>query len=299
MGSFCIAVRDDDTSFWTAPWELETLYGKFFKKGLKLSLAVIPYAWRQVNAGVESEFFIDVNSGRRFIYENGSLVDYLKEKLREGKIEIMQHGYDHAYGVYLEEKKKEFLTKDVREYMRVTGVRNYKYLPECIFKSVEELKNDLRLGKEILEDTFQVKVRTFVPPGNALSKEAVKIIADLGMNISGIIERKFNRPLSVRSVMNYVKRIIWKMRYNRPYPFVMNYGTHKELVAYAFTPSSNYEGLIEALNFCRRKRAPFVLATHYWEVLRDGKLRKKFFSFLGELEVDRVLLLYQVISGSS
>ena len=38
------AIRDDDTSYWTSVSELQELYGDYLAKGLKLSLAVIPYS---------------------------------------------------------------------------------------------------------------------------------------------------------------------------------------------------------------------------------------------------------------
>ena len=289
-----VAIRDDDTSFWTNPKEIESLYGKFLKEGGKISLAVIPYSWKQVNMGIEKEFFIDKSMGRKPIYENRELVDYLLEKIREGQIEIMQHGFDHSYGVYFK-GEKYFLTKDIREYMIRYNVENYQYLPECVFKSEEELKTDLKLGKELLEDTFKVKVRVFVPPGNALSKESVNIVAKLGMNISGIIEKRFNRLFSLKSVLNYARRVWWKIRYNKPYPFVIDYGTHKELVAYAFTPSTDFRKFLGIFEFCMKQKAPFVLATHYWEILGNKTLGKKFFSFLWELQNVEFLFLSQIL----
>ena len=51
MGNFFVAIRDDDTSFWTKPEELERLYAWFFERGGKVSLAVIPYSWKQINPG--------------------------------------------------------------------------------------------------------------------------------------------------------------------------------------------------------------------------------------------------------
>ena len=277
MRNFRVAIRDDDTSFWTKPEDLESVYGDFFQRGGKVSLAVIPCSWKQVNAGIEPEFYIDKNSGRRFIYENKSLVDYLKEKLKEGKIEIMQHGYDHCYGVEYK-GKIEFMDKKTRENLKEE--KNYKYLPECIYKSPSQLEKDLKEGKEILEDTFGIKIKVFVPPGNALSADAVKIIAKLGMHISGIIERTMNRPLSFRTILNYTKRIYWKLRFNHPYPFVMDYGTHKELTAYALTPSTNFKRLLSTYELCLKVKAPFVLATHYWEVLRHPFLQKEFSKIL-------------------
>ena len=203
----------------------------------------------------------------------------------------MQHGYDHIYGVKYN-GKIEFLDKNVREKLK--KCKSYQYLPECLYKSASELEKDLKEGKEILEDTFKVKVKVFVPPGNAISKEGVKIVAKLGLHISGIMEKSMNRPINVRTLVNYAKRIYWKLKNNLPYPFVMDYGTHKELVAYALTPSTDLDRFYKVFNLCKKINAPFVLATHYWEVLRNGFLFAELKNFLAAVNLASIRFVREI-----
>ncbi len=292
MKKVFIAIRDDDINFWTKPNDLEKLYGDFFNKGGKVSLAVIPYSWKQVNPGVESAFYIEKDIGRKYIFENKELVDYLTEKIKENRIEIMLHGFDHVYGVKFNGEVR-FLDKLTREEINQTKVK-YEFIPECIYKSPEELEKDLRMGKQILEDTFGIEIKVFVPPGNALSKDCVGIVAKLGMNISGIVGKTFNRPLSLKSLINFSKKIYWRVRYGLPYPFVMDYGTHKELVAYALTPATNIKKLEQIYEMCKNLKAPFTISTHYWEVLKNETLLQTFKKFLEKLDISRVTFLKDI-----
>jgi hypothetical protein len=60
----------------------------------------------------------------------------------------------------------------------------------------------------------------------------------------------------------------------------MDYGTHKELCAYGLVPGIIYEELKEQFEFCKKVNAPFVLATHYWEVLKNNNLKDIYIQFL-------------------
>jgi hypothetical protein len=85
-------VRDDDTSFFTTPDELECAYGEATQWG-PVSLAVIPYCRAGLSKGVPGKF-----RGRwstHPLHENGALVRYLRAGVSEGRFEIMLHGYYH------------------------------------------------------------------------------------------------------------------------------------------------------------------------------------------------------------
>src|SRR5690242_7142384 len=87
---FCI--RDDDTSFFTAPEELEAAYGKISRLG-PISLAVVPFHRAGTSKAVPERF-----RGRWTVHplhENSHLVEYLRERVAERKFEIMLHGYHH------------------------------------------------------------------------------------------------------------------------------------------------------------------------------------------------------------
>ena len=124
-----LAIRDDDTSYWTDPDDLDYIYGKYIRQGIKLSLAVVPESYRLVFPGDRRKFYIVKE--KHFVYENKRLVDYLRPYVLSGQIEIMLHGYDHSYCVQINGKHM-FLDMDARAAIGENVPDNM--LPECIYK---------------------------------------------------------------------------------------------------------------------------------------------------------------------
>src|SRR3954453_22812476 len=87
---FCI--RDDDTSFFTSPDDLEGVYGEISRVG-PVSLAVVPFH-RAGTSGCVPE-----RSRLRWtvhpLHENRELVEYLRIGISKGRFEIMLHGSHH------------------------------------------------------------------------------------------------------------------------------------------------------------------------------------------------------------
>ena len=82
-------IRDDDISFLTRPQDLVSAWGWFLEKGqAKLNLAVIPF--------VERGEFEPSIKGVCPLGDNTELVEFVKDGIVRGKIEIMLHGFDHA-----------------------------------------------------------------------------------------------------------------------------------------------------------------------------------------------------------
>ena len=87
---FCI--RDDDTSFFTTPDELEHAYGEVTQWG-PVSLAVVPFHRAGTSKAVPEKF-----RGRGSVHPlhgNRPLVEYLRAGVSKGSFEIMLHGYHH------------------------------------------------------------------------------------------------------------------------------------------------------------------------------------------------------------
>ena len=87
---FCI--RDDDTSYFTAPDDLDAAYGEITKWG-PVSLAVVPFHRAGDSKGVPEKY-----RGRWTVHplhENMDLVQYLRTAVAAGRFEIMLHGYYH------------------------------------------------------------------------------------------------------------------------------------------------------------------------------------------------------------
>jgi hypothetical protein len=113
----------------------------------------------------------------------------------------------------------------------------------------------------------------FVPPSNQIGKDGVRAVEAAGLDMSALMGRRLDRPLSMHYMASYVRRWAFRVLRGRPYPWVLNLGGHKELVAYSLTRSSSFEGLRDSLAFCFARGAPFVVATHHWEMAEHSVLR--------------------------
>ncbi|MCM8832183.1 MAG: DUF2334 domain-containing protein [Candidatus Omnitrophica bacterium] len=282
------AIRDDDTNFFTKPEELEKIYKEIWAKNIPVSLSVIPFAVKSYNSGDWDNFYQDtIQNG---IGNNKELVYFLIEKLKEKKISIMLHGFSHQYKVSENKTSMPILaTKENLEKLKKNRIAKKLYwYGEYTWKPYEQLKKETKEGKEYLEDLFHTKITVFVPPSNDISKHGVKAISECGLNISGTMYlSRFNRPINYYSVKNWLLKLWWRIRYNKVYPYVMDYGSHKELCAYGLVPGVSFEQLKEQFEFCFVKNAPFVLAVHYWELNSDYTLFFKNFIFFVLQEVSQ------------
>ncbi|MDM1009637.1 DUF2334 domain-containing protein [Clostridium perfringens] len=238
------AIRDDDTSYFTTPEELEKAYN-FIKKGT-VSLSVVP---KTVSVHKDDIFPYGkgINKGFYSISDNSVLVDYLRQGCKLGNYEILLHGYTH-------------------EYKKI----NNKWIAEMKWKSEEIIQKELKTAKEELEKLFCIKIKVFVAPNNSIDKKAIAVIENLKMDYSGIILHS-DRKKNFRYFMNYIRR--WGIRIikNIPYPGILDYGKHKELVAYTL---DSFERLKYEYKCCKRKNVPFVIYTHYWQINNDPEKKK-------------------------
>lgn len=275
------AIRDDDVSYWTKPEELENLYKPIWSKGIPVSLSLIPFSIKSENLGDFDKFYQDEEF--RHIGDNKELVYFIREKQREKLVCLMMHGYTHQYKVALDKNSEQkTATKDVLDEMRkVKKGRELYWIGEYRWKRYEQLLIETKIGKEYLEDIFKTKIKVFVPPSNDISREGVRAVSENRLNlVSSISIREINRPLTIYTFINWAKNVLWRLVYGRKFPFVMNYGTHKEVFAHGFTPDIRLENLIREFNFCYRKKAPFILSLHYWEINSRKEMKRDFFRFI-------------------
>src|ERR1700693_2939078 len=87
-----IALRDDDTCYFTAPDLLERVYGDVWDR-IPVCLATVPFAIGYERAGIPPEHW---HSGEAFALErNAGLVSSLKQLVASGRATIALHGYTH------------------------------------------------------------------------------------------------------------------------------------------------------------------------------------------------------------
>jgi peptidoglycan/xylan/chitin deacetylase (PgdA/CDA1 family) len=252
MNVMRIAIRDDDTSFFTSPDELEKAYD-FIKEGC-VSLSVVPST---ISVHRDDVFPYGENIPKGFydIENNTDLISYLKTSMESEKYDILLHGYSH-------------------EYSKVNG----KWTAEMKWKDLDRIDSELTDGKHRLEKLFNRQITVFVAPNNSLDQRAITVIEKLGMDYSGIILHR-DRQVNFRYICNYIRR--WFVRFQKkiPYPGILDYGKHKELIAYTL---DNFERLVFEYEQCKEKNQPFVIYTHYWQLNKDPntkELLKKIYDY--------------------
>lgn len=156
-----VIIRDDDISAATKPEMLELLYGRLWNAGFPICLSVIPQQSCNVliqymTPNIEYDFNVPPElRGKKKkldIRNHPDLVEYLKMKNEQSKIEIVLHGLDHSY--------LEFLSNDYKK-----------------------LDSKVKRGIQILESTFDFCVKTFVAPFDAISPIGIDIVLKNGLNL--------------------------------------------------------------------------------------------------------------------
>lgn len=241
------AIRDDDTCFFTQPGDLDFVYGPYWGR-VPISLAVIPFSvpihrTRRLSEGYAADRMMPLE-------QNEALVNYLREKIEHGQVEIMLHGYSH-------------------QYTNIGG----NWVGEFGWKSQAQLTREAVEGKKYLEGLLNTQIRVFVPPSNAISAPGIRAIRAAGLNLSGIMGRGGDRPFTADYPAAWLKRWLWRMRHGTPYPYPLRYGGYTELSAHTLTPRVERKQLLQALDNHAGWQAPYVLATHYWEFVDDASMQ--------------------------
>jgi hypothetical protein len=242
MVRFCI--RDDDTSFFTSPDDLEQAYGSITRDG-PVSLAVVPFHRAGTSKGVPERF-----RGRwsvHALHENRALVDYLRLGVAAGRYEIMLHGYHH----------------DERDGRRE-------------FQDGSDLRTRVTNGRRYLEDVLGCAVRVFVPPHNAIGRAGLRAIAADGLHLGGTAGvRSGWPPLSTRTWSLWARLRRWNRQGGVGVPWVLDLKDHREIAGMPVTPLSRMAESEAALQCAMRVNGVFCAATHYWELgspsLRSGE----------------------------
>ena len=229
---FCI--RDDDTSFFTSPDELERAYGKITQWG-PVSLAVIPFCRAGMSRGLPEKY-----RGRWSIHpleENTALVEYLRYGIANGRYEAMLHGYHHDEP----DTRREFLDGS-------------------------DLTRKVREGKRYLEDLLYTTIRVFVPPHNAIGRSGLEAITREGLHLGGVAGMRQGWSwLAPTSVRTWWRLRQWRMNGHAGVPWVLDLADHKELAGNPVTPTSKVKQNLRRFEEANEVNGVFCAATHYWE----------------------------------
>lgn len=234
-----LAIRDDDTNFFTKVEDLELVYKEF--NGFPISFAVIPSVLDVSIKGACSD--TKGNSIPRYVGENGPLVDWLKEKLKKGECDILLHGINHNYKV-------------------IDGVR---YAEMQWRDNQSDLLSTIEGWKQTLSTLFEYPITCFVAPSNKITKYCLHVVESCKLDFSGIVPMKFNERFTIKNIYNYIHRWIFRAVTRLPYPGVYHYTGHSEVNACLL---QSYEYLVKMFDYCDNHNLPMAINVHYW-ALRD------------------------------
>jgi peptidoglycan/xylan/chitin deacetylase (PgdA/CDA1 family) len=253
-GKLQLAIRDDDLCFFTTWEELWQVYQPIWGR-CPVSFSAIPF----VSASPPFTDNVDSGHGRMPLGLNHRLVEILRSYVENGCAEINLHGYDHKY-----------------------VIRSKRRIPECYWKSREQLYREVKEGKSYLEYLFGRPVQVFVPPSNSIDAKTVLAVEAAGMHLSADMNLGIDRPPSLSYVRGYLLRWWFRLHNGLPYPYPLRVGKHLELAYYSLTRASNAEHLRRDLHRCYSWSAPYVLAVHYWELKQLEPLRQLLFQLVEE-----------------
>lgn len=249
-----VAIRDDDTSYFTQPERLEQVYHDVWDR-VPVCLAVVPHAMGFVDKAIPEKYW---QADRAFpLEENPAIVASLKQLTAAGRVTIAQHGFTHE-----------------------------DYPDGHEFQAAPDLESRLARGQAYLEELIGTKIRIFVPPHNALSKRGLQAVSAAGLNLLGsfLSFRPSMRPWEPRTAGNW-----WRIREYRSstarvrsdrmiYPHVLRYRRHAEFGCHSLIPGTTLDELVRGFEEARRVGGHFCIATHYWEV--DAAIKDVLMRFL-------------------
>jgi hypothetical protein len=149
-GAVPVLIRDDDTNFFTYSSMLQTVYSCAWEAGFKVSLSVVP-----LQKGVDDLLVppaMRSTGGEYSVADNKEIVSYLKDKIAQKSVEVLQHGLFHeGYGARGE------------------------------FGTPVDKKKEIELGNTILTEALGAKPKFFVPPGEDISQQNLQSVVSLGL----------------------------------------------------------------------------------------------------------------------
>lgn len=234
-----VAIRDDDTCFYTKKEDLVNVFNHF---DIPFTIGVIPFGvGKHINSypyGTQDDY------SPRAVCDNKELLEYLVDLKNKQNVEIAIHGHDHNY---------------------IIG-KNGKEISYLLHYDTRRLTNIIANDKLLFEKIFGTSISLFIPPSNSLNKKTIKAIENNGLNLCGLIYL-FNRKIDLYYVKNIVKRWYSRILYKVPICGVLKYKNHKELWSFKMF---SYNQMVRLFNKAKKAKKDISFCTHYWE-LRDNK----------------------------
>ena len=274
------AIRDDDVSYFTPPEKIEDIYRNVWKKGFKVSFATIPMHKGTNNLNVPPKFRND--NKYHPINQNEYLVSYLKTKISEGKIDMLQHGFCHTENTDLPTQEFDL---EIGNLSACDGRKIYlNEYSEFYGLNEIEVDNRIKKGMYILEKIFKTKIKVFVSPQELLTKSLWLSLWKNNLNYCGSIGKNIinqvpiehinllpllkvaaNKLLKINneSIAENMLHITDIIILSATYRHYWNKFTNHKLSDYWF---NHFKNIFETK---KKQNTYFIMLTHYWEYFYD------------------------------
>jgi predicted deacetylase len=249
-----VAIRDDDTCYFTSPRDLERVYDGIWDR-VPVCLATIPFAKGYRSPAVPQQYW---TAGETYALErNVEAAAFLRQLVSANRATIALHGYTHE-----------------------------DFPGGWEFQAAPDPERRVREGLTYLRECLGARISIFVPPHNALSRRGMAAVAAARLNLLGsfLSFHPARRPFEPRTLPNWFRVQRFRARTGRGrrdamvYPFPLRYERHAEFGCHSLVPATTLQSLVDGFEEARAVGGDFCLATHYWEV--DDRLRGIMIDFL-------------------
>lgn len=253
-----LAIRDDDTNFFTTAEQLEACYKDIWGT-ITPSLCLISKVkgkWDHwVHQIYKDKQNTDWNAWENDdtiypIEENIALVDFLKIKIKERKLDIGFHAKYHR-------NEDDTLPNEVKQ----------NYIRGAEFYTNRDLTKIIQEEVNHLNDLLNTNISVFTPPQNLLSTTGYQSVLNAQLNICGGGITFYKKQKDLSGLVNIGKQLLFKLNNKGcDYPYVLEFSDHTEIpYHYPLQPNTQLETLIQQFEMVKRFDGDFVLSTHYVE----------------------------------
>ena len=222
-------IRDDDLNYFSKPADIERWYTDLFAERIPVGFSTIPFVTPKSDVYTGDT----VPGGDEYpVSMNAELISYVKE---HPLMEILQHGTTHE---------------------TVDGIYEYQN------SGIEHDKT--ARGRAELERAFDRSVRIFVPPHDWIGSKGIHSVEAAGMDIiRGRGAGLRNVVVRWEYLVVFAKALAHKLLHASKgkvpaYPYVLDFGKHREACSYRLEDEDVFEGL----EYTHQKDGIFVVVTH-------------------------------------
>ena len=229
------AIRDDDLNYFSNPIKIQSIYDEIWDI-CPISFSTVPFHGCTESGAIPKKHW---QGEQTFpIGENKPLVDFMAERIERRQICVTLHGYTHKDGT------------------------------DCYeFETGDDLFDKIMKGKAYLKTLFGKDIEVFVPPHNRISRKGLDAVIQNRLHIANIVPFRLRRNrLHPSALIPALRKKIFSCKHpHRRYPYVLDFGDHKEIECHGLVPRTSLDQLIREFTFCRRNNGIFILAAHHWE----------------------------------